>query len=302
MRAVINNFWTSHFGTYIQRNSLIFISKFINWKKFNDYKNPKNKRELNKSNRSNHIVVSLTTIPSRITSVKYVIDIMFQQTLRPDNIILYVEKELNKSSKLKELDKLVEKGLIIKFVDDIGPHKKYYYAMKEFPKSLIVTIDDDVWYSKKLIERLYNSYLKYPNSISAMRVNRIKGDKNNILLPYHRWEFDSHYSALPEKDLIATGVGGVLYPPDSLHNDWKDLERIKKSCFYTDDLWLKAMETKADTPVVCCSRFSLGLLNIPNSQEEALNVRNINQFQNDINISKISAMYPDCNLFPIRKN
>lgn len=301
MRRVINGFWTSHLGSYIQRKLLLVFSKIICWNKMNEYKRRNSKRGLNKLPRENHIVVSLTTIPSRISSVKFVIDVMFEQTVLPDEIILYVERGLNKSVQLKELDKLVEEGLKIKFVDDIGPHKKYYFAMKEFPNSLIITIDDDVWYSKKLIEKLYDSYLKYPTAVSAMRVNRIRGDQSHTLLPYEQWEFDSHYSALPEKDLIATGVGGVLYPPRSLHSDWKDLNKIKNSSLYTDDLWLKAMQTKANVKVVCCSTFSMGLLNIPHSQEEALNAKNRGQSQNDINIIKLNDLYPDEELFPFRK-
>ena len=45
------------------------------------------------------------------------------------------------------------------------------------------------------------------------------------------------------KDLFATGVGGVIYPPDILHITDANLPDIYK-CLYADDIYLKYLENK----------------------------------------------------------
>ena len=43
----------------------------------------------------------------------------------------------------------------IRWVDeDLKPHKKYYWAFKDFRDSLVVTIDDDLVYRKTMIQEL----------------------------------------------------------------------------------------------------------------------------------------------------
>ena len=47
---------------------------------------------------------------------------------------------------------------------DIRSHKKYLYAIMEFPEDTIITVDDDVYYNSQMIEILVNTSIKYPNS------------------------------------------------------------------------------------------------------------------------------------------
>lgn len=51
-------------------------------------------------------------------------------------------------------------------------------------------------------------------------------------------------------DLLATGVGGILYPPHCMDNRLFDIEKIQQLCLYGDDIWLKAMQLLSGTPVV----------------------------------------------------
>ena len=53
----------------------------------------------------------------------------------------------------------------------------------------------------------------------------------------------------PSYDLFATGVGGVLYPPDILKISNNDLNDINKSIL-NDDVFLKYKENKLDVKVV----------------------------------------------------
>ena len=94
------------------------------------------------------IIVSVTSHPARIREVVLAIRTVYRQTRQPDKVILWLgeEKFPNRYEDLpEELLRLVsEKGLEIRWCEDIGPHTKYFYAFQEYPDALVITIDDDI--------------------------------------------------------------------------------------------------------------------------------------------------------------
>ena len=91
------------------------------------------------------VIVSLTTIPSRITSSLFVVRLMMNQTVRPNEIHLYLGKDkFQKENLPDEIKNQTKIGLKIKFVEDIGPHTKYFYAIHEHPDAIVITVDDDI--------------------------------------------------------------------------------------------------------------------------------------------------------------
>ena len=93
---------------------------------------------LNKGARSKRLIVSLTSIPSRIDDLWLVIETLFRQSYKPDEIILWLSKDQFEFAVLPvKLLKQQRRGLQIKFVDgDLKSHKKYIYAIETFPSSL----------------------------------------------------------------------------------------------------------------------------------------------------------------------
>lgn len=91
--------------------------------------------------------------------------------------------------------------------------------MQEYRESAIITVDDDVIYPRDTVESLIKNFEKYPRCISARRVHRITHDISNNVLSYNLWEFECSTIKKPSFDLIAIGVGGVLYPPHILNGE-----------------------------------------------------------------------------------
>lgn len=247
---------------------------------------------LNKRRRTTYIIVSLTTIPSRIKYLHYTLANIFNQTLLPDKVILYLAKEefeyIDIPPKILELEK---KGLEIVFVENIKSHKKYYYAMKENPDAVIITIDDDILYRRTLIEALYNSYIENPRCISCMRVNRIKRDINNKLLPYTEWDMNVK-DILPSHNLLAVGAGGVLYPPHILPEKTFNIMELSKRAIYADDIWLKGAQLSQDVKVKLASCSHLYEIHLANrkQQKEALSHKNV-KYRNDEAIELVSEWF-----------
>lgn len=212
-----------------------------------------NKNGLNRTqSRERKIIVSLTSYPARIHAVPAVIGSLLNQTLKPDEIILWLGEEKFPDRKLPLIFKQLKSiGVKIEFRVDLKSHTKYFYAIQEYPEDLIITVDDDILYRRTLVEELYLSYQKHPNCISALRVHKMRFEDDCSLKKYAEWDWD-YVGEIGQVSYqyFATGVGGVLYPPHSLHPEVMNLEIIKKCCHNHDDLWLKVMEVMAGTKVV----------------------------------------------------
>lgn len=239
---------------------------------------------LYKKHENNNVIVSLTSIPSRIDKVHYVIKSLLLQSYRPNKVILWLSDEdfPDKNGLPETLLKLLSTDFEIRWCENLKPHKKYFYTMKENPDSIIITVDDDGFYRKNLIRDLVKSYEKYPNAISCTRAHRMIFNENNQLLPYNKWEYEVKNVYTPNKFIFATGVGGVLYPPNSLNKKVFNKELIYKLCLNADDVWLKIMSLLNNTPVVSIpSSKCKYVVGINNAEKVRLSKSNVLNSDND---------------------
>lgn len=200
-----------------------------------------------------NIVVSLTSFPARIASTWVAIDSIMRQSVRPDRVILNLTKEEfpgGYDSLPSSIKKYAGLGLEVVFRDEnLRSHLKYFYTIQENPSSIIITIDDDLYYPSDTIERLIRLNEKYPNAVCANRTCAIAFDANSDYKPYNQWtSVDS--AREPSFALVALGYGGVLYPSHLfVGSELFDTKVIRELSFTSDDLWLKVLETMADVPV-----------------------------------------------------
>ena len=247
------------------------------------------------------IIVSLTTFPARIHLIPQVLDSIFRQTKKADKILLWLAEEQFPQREQELPPQLIqyarEGTLSIRWCDDLKPHKKYFYAFQEYPDDLIITIDDDLLYPSDLIASLYASYLLFPNAVSAGRTNLIVVTEQNEILPYRSWIHETDNCIhQPSMQLMATGVGGILYSPSLFRKEFLDASAIRKTCLWADDLWLKAMELVCDVPVVL-ARSCESLQFLPSSQNVALHQINVAQGKNDIQLQNI-IQWTDQTFYP----
>lgn len=241
--------------------------------------------------RNQKIIASITSYPARFNILSITIKSILLQTMKADRVILWLgsdSKNLKLPVNLTELEKF---GLEIRLMNDnIMPHKKYLYAMQEFPNDIVITFDDDVIYSSFTISSLIKTHKKFPKCVCARRVHRMLF-VNGKLLPYNEWEFNCTSIAKPSKLLFATGIGGVLYPPNSLSKGALDVQKIKDECLKADDVWLKVMETLADTKVVWSKCFLIVPPDVKKNQAIGLAEGNVNQNRNDIYLKELEMKY-----------
>lgn len=240
---------------------------------------------------SRRLVVSMTSYPGRIRMLMPVLESLYAQSRKADEILLWLAEEQfpGKEADLpRELVQLASANrLTIRWCDDLKPHKKYFYALQEYPEDIIVTVDDDLLYSENLLSSLYASYLLHPHAVSAVRAHLMLISPKNELLPYNTWirETDSCIHT-PSMQLFATGGAGALYPPHLFRQEFFDRDAIISHCLLADDLWLKAMELVSGVPVVV-AREREPLQYVPKSQVDALKRINDVQQHNDVQLANI---------------
>ncbi|MEH6680950.1 MAG: hypothetical protein V7724_10410 [Sediminicola sp.] len=221
------------------------------------------------------VIVSLTTIPSRLHLVHLTIRSILSQKKKPKKTVLWIPEPL-KSQLPKSLTTL-ECDLFEICTSPLHcPHKKLLHTLQAYPEANIVTVDDDLMYEPLWLETLYAQHLKYPKSIIANQSRFISHDADNVLLPYHQWP--SHNSAgLTSARILPVGAAGVFYPQDSLSPTVFDVALFMQLAPKADDLWFKAMSLLKGTTSVQADIVPKQPLPIMGSQKVSLKKQNIGQ-------------------------
>lgn len=240
--------------------------------------------------RAEKVVVSLTSYGRRLNTAHIAIESMLFQSYPPDKIILYLGSDVQQKDIPHPLLDLMRYGVEIRFKQgNLRSHKKYYYAMQDYPEALIVTIDDDLLYPSNLLEELVKGHEKYPNAVIAARVHEIRFNDDGKICPYMDWgyEYDGSQKNASFK-YLATGCGGTLYPPGAIEKTFFDEGLIKELSYATDDLWLKIGEIKAGVPVkMIDAKLWKNTYEMPSAIDDALSNENVYGGINDVNMKKI---------------
>ncbi|MGN6439880.1 MAG: glycosyltransferase family 2 protein [Agriterribacter sp.] len=182
-------------------------------------------------------IVTLTSYGHRVEkTAPYAICSLLNQSVAPDKIILWLA---HNTSIPTILSKLANIGLEIKFCDDLRSYKKLIPALREFPDDVLITADDDVFYPANWFERLKAAFLRQPSQIHAHRAYRIIFNAAGNVAPYRDWLLISGMTE--NSNIFPTGVGGILYPPNSLHAHCLDEASFLSIAPTGDDIWFWAM-------------------------------------------------------------
>lgn len=251
------------------------------------------KNGLNRRKRDQRIIVSLTSYPGRINTVWIAIESLFRQSLKPDKIILWLAHDqfLSDDSLPKRLMDLKNRGLIIKYCDNLLSHKKYYYTMQEYPNDLIILVDDDMIYPNDVIKKLYNMHKDNPNDICTINCQKIV---SSIKSPPSTWKNPGLNERICSSSKVQIFSGsGSLYIPNCLDKEVFDKEKILKYCPFADDLWLTIMAYKKGTKITSLSRWRSFPIGIYGSEKDCLYNINVSDGRNDVQWENLIKSYPE---------
>lgn len=296
------NHWYSFYWSFIDDNQFWLVGKAANRlvRKFV-------KRHLDKTlpiffeqnpvdsgiNISEHhnrkLVCSLTSFPARIDELWVCIETIFRQTVKADEIVLWLATPQFPEHKIPgSLQRCVEKGLTIRWVDeDLRSHKKYYYALQEYNDADIVLLDDDLYYPDQLLQNLLGMAKRHPQSICATRVHKMTYKKGQ-LKPYREWVHN--YNPRKEQsfnDFFFTSGAGTLIPTGIMPQDVFNNKVFKEICFLADDVWLNLQARKAGIEIFTNEKYDKDEISIGRSQGVKLVNDNVADGGNDKQINAV---------------
>lgn len=234
------------------------------------------------------LVVSMTTYEQRLQEVYLTIESIMQQTVKPNRIILWLAEDMQNIDLPVILRKQMQRGLEVRYCEDLRSYKKLIPTLKLCPNDAIITVDDDVVYSLDLIENLVAAYKKEPECVHCGWAKQMI-EKEGMVLDYEKWSgVVTEGSSLTNMPI---GCAGVLYPPHCFDEEVMNQDVFMNICKYGDDIWFKAMELKRD--VKCRQlpqdRHRHWYLDNPLWQNKGL--VKINSKENDIAIKKVFDRY-----------
>jgi len=221
------------------------------------------------------VVLSLTTMPERLKKVHIAIDSIINNTITPDLIVLYLyrgEFGQEYDACIKRLEKRKIKVVLLE--ENLRSHKKYIYALKDYPNSIIITIDDDFIYPNDLINNLMQYNRIYPDHVLTFYSRKVKIDKNGKIEAYRKWKKTKNNEPPSFNSIIFSG-SGALYPPNTFDSEIFNKEVIKNLSFTNDDIWLSVMTIKNKKKIVALSGiYKNGFISIRYKKKKRLSTYN----------------------------
>ena len=268
----------------------------IKWK--TDIFGPGKLYPLERKNEGENIIISLTSYGRRVQkTVYYTLVSLLKQTLPANRIILWLSADNWSDETLpKRLKKLKEYGVEYGFCKDLRSYTKLIPSLKAAPKDLIVTVDDDMIYSRILLQTLYKEHKKYPDCICCMEALMPAHSDKSSFLPYRNWKEAKHSDTKEDRVLFPLGVGGVLYPPGALHKDVLLEDCFTELCPAADDIWFWAMARQQGTACRLVpektKKYSFDALYQFFHKNSALTHDNRKRNMNDVQLYAVLKKYP----------
>jgi hypothetical protein len=208
------------------------------------------------------IVVSLTTIPSRVVFLRKTIESLLSQTHKPCSIELNIPEVYRKRDLGSVNLSSLPDGISVFRCEDSGPATKLLPTLSRYSGQnvCIIYCDDDRIYEKNMIARLLDRHRINPKSAVAEEVVQIKsrfysrrykkdlGYRLRRLLSGGYWKPSRND---PTRGQIVQGFGGVLVRPDFFPVETFEID---DEFFMVDDIWLSAMLAMNDVKVTFSGR------------------------------------------------
>lgn len=242
--------------------------------------------------RKRQIILSLTTIPSRIDTVWITIESLLRQKFPPDRIILWIAEDEFQGVQLPAgLLAQVSRGLEIRQCENLRSYKKFYYTMLENPDAYVVTVDDDVIYAEGMLGEMIKTYKENPGCVICNRSHRVMKHHGQISL-YRKWKIyedrsRKEWKQEPSHDNFFVGCGGTLFPVFLL-----DHRLFQKQVFMDiaptgDDIWLNFICWVSGIKVKNTEGVLGAVIFMEEKSKNGLLLQNVGRRKNDVQIRAV---------------
>jgi len=229
------------------------------------------------------VMVSMTSHGDRLATVYATIESIGRGRCKPSRLVLWIDDLAVFNQLPASLRRLQQRGLVVQFSENFGPHTKYFPVLESEPlPNVLVTADDDILYPSQWLEILVREHLRSPDLVVCFRAHRV-GLTGTGLMPYAHWPQCT--ATKPSFLHFATGVSGVIYPKRYLEC-LKLAGRGFVSCTpRNDDVWLYTIAVRNRFQIRQIFSYPIHFLHYPQSQKMALQNENVFGGENDTQIA-----------------
>ena len=129
----------------------------------------------------------MTSFPAAIPYAVQAVRSILDGSVLPDKLVLYLTfSQFGQKGIPEGLLELARRNPVFEIRDygrDIRSYRKLIPALRDFPDSVIVTVDDDVSYHRNMLKDLLLLHEKIPGAVLAHRAKRMKPGS-----PYRLWK------------------------------------------------------------------------------------------------------------------
>jgi hypothetical protein len=191
------------------------------------------------------VYITLTTIPDRIGKIRPVLDSLWDQSLRPEKIILNVPAISARFPEPFEIPAFIKNRSYVEvnFSEDVGPATKLLPTLRKFQHEQDVTlivVDDDQVYPRGLVAHYCRTSPKYPEAVVALcgcePPNGGKHGERKILHGAGIRIFRPYANAkAPVLVDVVQGASSYCLRPVFFDGQIYDLH---ESAYHADDIWV----------------------------------------------------------------
>jgi hypothetical protein len=182
--------------------------------------------------RAGRVVISLSTVPSRVSHLRPVLNSLLDQSEPADRIVLamprYSLRERRPYPAIADLR--LPRGVEVVETDDLGPATKILPILGLEPDAVVIVVDDDVVYPHRFVETLLAAHRRHPGAALGYRGIRLEPERAFV---DHEHVFATAVREDHPVDVLF-GTWGYLVPPGALSGDLT----IPAELRWVDDVWV----------------------------------------------------------------
>jgi hypothetical protein len=198
------------------------------------------------------LIISMTTIPSRLEQLKYVIESIVNQTIFDKVKYFYINLQDNMSE--EQIQKYydtygnINEKIVFKVVD----HKwrsacKLIPTLENHKDDVIITVDDDIKYPSDMLAALYNKWKLFPNTIVSIESNPITIVNNEIRYLFNM--IDLKFEQIGFSKYLSNAC---LFCPNCFSDEIFDFEKFMKiTNGFHDEIWFWINSTLNNVKSIC---------------------------------------------------
>jgi hypothetical protein len=195
------------------------------------------------------LVISLTTMPSRMNQLQPVLNSLIDQDAPADAIVLAVPRMSRREKVPYVVPDFLRASDAVTVLDselDWGPATKLIPALRaeKRPDTLILFLDDDNIYPRDLVSNFLAWHRRFPDEALGYRGWSVPEslDTNKA-----RVRFATTISSSIPVDVV-TGTWGVLVQPQFFDQHITDYAGYPPEAFFVDDIWFNGHLARAGVP------------------------------------------------------